>query len=206
MRPGAPLLEDTDIAVFSKRSFPMRLSPTTTLALALAAGLAGPALAQTTTTPNTGAQTMGPGTIDRQPAPALQSDSQAPAAGQAMGTDENRVRQAQDQLHAAGLYNGPIDGIMGRDTRAALTRFQTQSGLQRTDTLDAQTFARLMSAKNGAPATMGSGSSTPGAMSGAAPGNTTTTPGAGDALMPSSTSPSTPGTAGGMVPRGSTSR
>ena len=133
----------------------MRLSPTTTLALALAAGLAGPALAQTTATPNTGAQTMSPGTTARQPAPALQSDSQAPAAGQAMGTDENRVRQAQDQLQAAGLYNGPIDGIMGRDTRAALTRFQTQSGLQRTDTLDDQTFARLMSAKNGAPATMG---------------------------------------------------
>lgn len=200
----------------------MRLSPTTTLALALAAGLAVPALAQTTATPSTGAGTMSPGatspgatspgtmspgttspgTTTQQPASALHSDRQAPVPGQAMGTDENRVRQAQDQLHAAGLYNGPIDGIMGPDTRAALTRFQMQSGLQRTDTLDDQTFARLMNAKSGAPATMGSGSSTPG-MSGA---STSTTPGAGDASTPSSTAPSAPGTAGGMAPSGSTHR
>src|SRR5438094_6198073 len=43
-----------------------------------------------------------------------------------------------------GLYNGPADGMMDPDTRAALARFQQQNGLQQTQSLDRQTLARLM--------------------------------------------------------------
>ena len=81
-----------------------------------------------------------------------------PPSGQAQNSPNYQVRDAQTALHAAGLYNGPIDGMMDPDTRAAIARFQQQSGLRRTETLDAQTQARLMSNQ-----ATGSGSSAPGA-------------------------------------------
>ena len=55
----------------------------------------------------------------------------------------DQVKATQLQLQAAGLYNGPTDGMMDPDTRAALARFQQQNGLQRTNRLDPQTLARL---------------------------------------------------------------
>src|SRR5712691_5821428 len=55
----------------------------------------------------------------------------------------DQVKAAQEQLRSAGLYNGPTDGMMDPDTRAALARFQQQNGLRRTQTLDPQTLARL---------------------------------------------------------------
>ena len=103
----------------------MKFFPTVTLALALAltAELAGAVSAQT----NRNTQTM--------------------AAEVQRYTDQ--VREAQERLHAAGLYNGPADGIMEPDTRAALGRFQERNGLQRSETIDRPTMARLM----GEPAT-----------------------------------------------------
>jgi hypothetical protein len=55
----------------------------------------------------------------------------------------DQVKAAQEQLRSAGLYNGPTDGMMDPDTRAALARFQQQNGLRSTQTLDQQTLARL---------------------------------------------------------------
>jgi len=69
----------------------------------------------------------------------------------------DQVKQAQLQLQAAGLYNGPTDGMMDPDTRAGLARFQQQNGLRATQTLDQQTLARL----NANQATTGFGSSAP---------------------------------------------
>ncbi len=68
----------------------------------------------------------------------------------------DQIKAAQQQLQTAGLYNGPTDGMMDPDTRAALARFQQQNGLHRTERLDRQTLARL----NGSQTT-GVGSSTP---------------------------------------------
>jgi hypothetical protein len=54
-----------------------------------------------------------------------------------------QVRMAQQRLHAAGIYNGPEDGIMDPDTRAALARYQEQRGLRRSESLDPSTLASL---------------------------------------------------------------
>jgi len=68
------------------------------------------------------------------------------------------VRQAQQQLKAQGLYRGPIDGMMGRQTTMALAKFQRGHGLRQTARLDRQTRGRLI----GTAGTTGFGSSGPG--------------------------------------------
>jgi len=85
----------------------------------------------------------------------------------------DQIKGAQEQLKSAGLYNGPADGMMDPDTRAALARFQQQNGLRRTETLDQQTLARMNSGQ-----TSGVGSSAPSGNQGtsappSAGGNTT---------------------------------
>ena len=95
------------------------------------------------------------------------------AQAQNLGPDQ--IRQAQQQLQAAGLYNGPTDGMMDPDTRAALARFQQQNGLRATQNLDQQTLARL----NANQTTTGFGSSAPSgtqAPPASAGGNTTGQP------------------------------
>jgi Putative peptidoglycan binding domain len=77
-------------------------------------------------------------------------------ATQAQNFTPDQVKGAQEQLRSAGLYNGPTDGMMDPDTRAALARFQQQNGLRSTQTLDQQTLARLNSGQ-----TTGFGSSAP---------------------------------------------
>jgi peptidoglycan hydrolase-like protein with peptidoglycan-binding domain len=53
------------------------------------------------------------------------------------------VREAQEALKNQGHDPGPIDGIMGSQTRQALREFQSQNGLKQTGTLDAQTKEKL---------------------------------------------------------------
>ena len=101
----------------------MKFSPTATLALVLAAGLTSTVSAQTTNA-------------------RINQRAQSFAAEAQRYTDQ--VQEAQERLYAAGLYKGPADGIMELDTRAALTRFQEQNGLQRTGRIDRPTMARLM--------------------------------------------------------------
>ena len=61
--------------------------------------------------------------------------------GPALSRDD--VRQAQAQLHARHLYDGPVDGVLGPQTRAALRHYQQASGLPESATLDTATVARL---------------------------------------------------------------
>ncbi len=77
-------------------------------------------------------------------------------ARQNQNLSSDQVKGAQEQLRSAGLYNGPTDGMMDPDTRAALARFQQQNGLRQTQTLDPQTLARLNTGQ-----TSGFGSSAP---------------------------------------------
>ena len=53
------------------------------------------------------------------------------------------VRQAQEALKAQGHDPGPIDGLMGPQTRQALKEFQSSNGLQQTGRLDAETKDKL---------------------------------------------------------------
>ncbi|MGH7798699.1 MAG: peptidoglycan-binding domain-containing protein [Candidatus Binatia bacterium] len=73
------------------------------------------------------------------------------------------VRQAQEALKNQGQNPGPIDGIMGPQTRQALRGFQKANGLTQTGTLDAETRQKLnidgsFSGSSGS-ASMGSGDS-----------------------------------------------
>ncbi len=53
------------------------------------------------------------------------------------------VRQVQLGLHSYGYYAGTIDGVVGADTRLALTRFQTDYDLKVTGTVTPQVLDTL---------------------------------------------------------------
>jgi hypothetical protein len=54
-----------------------------------------------------------------------------------------QVKQAQQALKTNGHNPGPVDGIMGPQTREAIKDFQNAKGLQATGTLDEQTAQTL---------------------------------------------------------------
>lgn len=54
------------------------------------------------------------------------------------------VRRAQIALLAQGVYQGPLNGVVGPTTRAAIRRFQTSRSLSVTGTLTPQTLDALM--------------------------------------------------------------
>ena len=53
------------------------------------------------------------------------------------------IRHAQEALKNQGHDPGPIDGIMGTQTRHALREFQSKNGLKQTGILDARTKQKL---------------------------------------------------------------
>jgi hypothetical protein len=55
-----------------------------------------------------------------------------------------RVGQVQEQLQQAGLNPGPIDGVLGPRTKAALRRYQASQGLPATGVLDEATRQALL--------------------------------------------------------------
>ncbi|HZS85723.1 MAG TPA: peptidoglycan-binding domain-containing protein [Stellaceae bacterium] len=64
--------------------------------------------------------------------------------GMQASVSRSEVKQAQQQLKSEGLYNGQIDGIVGPETKQALSEYQKKEGLKQTATLDKQTLDRLM--------------------------------------------------------------
>jgi hypothetical protein len=56
---------------------------------------------------------------------------------------QQRMRQAQERLRAAGLDPGPADGMLGSKTREALRQYQRSKGLRTTGELDAATQKAL---------------------------------------------------------------
>lgn len=58
------------------------------------------------------------------------------------------VRDAQQRLHALGLYDRPVDGLWGPDTQAAVERFQRNRGLPVTGRLDNGTTSAIRSAES----------------------------------------------------------
>lgn len=72
-----------------------------------------------------------------------------PAAKGKMSTGNEETRKVQEALKAKGNDPGPIDGIMGPKTRAAITAFQKANGMKGTGQLDAQTAEKLGVQKGG---------------------------------------------------------
>jgi peptidoglycan hydrolase-like protein with peptidoglycan-binding domain len=85
------------------------------------------------------------------------------------GTSRAAVKDAQQKLADVGFYHGKIDGLMGPQTKEALSAYQQQNGLKQTARLDKATRDHLAQVQQGSsttagarPAeTTGSGSSTP---------------------------------------------
>jgi hypothetical protein len=77
------------------------------------------------------------------------SDNAPPSAAAAMPGEEkmsaaNR-RQVQEALHRRGYYDGPVDGIFGPKTRAAIGHFQDSMGERNTGYLTAAEATHLVS-------------------------------------------------------------
>jgi peptidoglycan hydrolase-like protein with peptidoglycan-binding domain len=53
------------------------------------------------------------------------------------------VRSAQQALQAKGMDPGPVDGIVGPRTQAALRAYQRDQNLPQTGRLDDQTLGKL---------------------------------------------------------------
>jgi peptidoglycan hydrolase-like protein with peptidoglycan-binding domain len=70
--------------------------------------------------------------------------AQAASAVSPTATSEPRfIREAQRTLGELGYRPGPIDGVVGRRTRSALTRYQRSERIPVTGHLDAETLVRL---------------------------------------------------------------
>ena len=109
------------------------------------------------------AASQAPAASSQAPAPA----SRAPAAGSSQAAKppappstaaraptmpaESKMsavnrRNVQEALHRLGYYQGPVDGVFGPRTRAAIRRFQNSIGAKRTGYLTALEASRLVSA------------------------------------------------------------
>jgi len=85
--------------------------------------------------------------------------------GYASSGNAQEVKRAQWELQREGLYDGPIDGIVGPKTKTALSSYQAREGLKQTATLDRDTRNHLdnaiRTAQNGDQPQGMSGSSAP---------------------------------------------
>lgn len=108
---------------------------------------------QSSTDPSVGG-TQSQRTKDADPSVAPHSEIAPDKPGSASRGSGNRsqasgmsgqqdIREAQQALKAQGHDPGPIDGLMGPQTRQALREFQSSNGLQQTGMLDAQTKDKL---------------------------------------------------------------
>ncbi len=73
--------------------------------------------------------------------PAVVETSRDVLTGDALRRDD--IRWAQVELRYSGLYQGSLDGVVGPETKRALSQFQKINGLGRTASLDAQTWEAL---------------------------------------------------------------
>jgi len=64
-------------------------------------------------------------------------------AGPAWAMANEKIVKVQEALKEKGDNPGPADGIMGKQTRAAVKKFQKANGLKATGTVDDQTAEKL---------------------------------------------------------------
>jgi peptidoglycan hydrolase-like protein with peptidoglycan-binding domain len=73
--------------------------------------------------------------------PAVFQPSESRQDGDYFRKDD--IRWAQLELRYRGLYKGSLDGVLGPETRRALTQFQRNNGLYKTASIDVQTWEAL---------------------------------------------------------------
>jgi peptidoglycan hydrolase-like protein with peptidoglycan-binding domain len=73
----------------------------------------------------------------------IQAGGQSSSSSSAKVTTSDDIKKLQQALKAKGQDPGPINGVMGAETQAALRAFQTKQDLNATGTLDAQTRSAL---------------------------------------------------------------
>ncbi len=64
-------------------------------------------------------------------------------APRASALDRGDVKKVQETLHDKGFYNGPVDGKMGHQTRAAIRQYQKSEDMPVTGRLDGKTADKL---------------------------------------------------------------
>lgn len=67
----------------------------------------------------------------------------AAVSASAEGSSDGTIRSAQQALSDLGFDPGPVDGLMGPKTAAAIRKFQGSNGLRSTGRLDSATVAAL---------------------------------------------------------------
>ena len=78
--------------------------------------------------------------------PSASGDKQsrsASAGGQSQAGGDERIKHVQQKLKDQGHDAGPVDGVMGPKTQAALKEFQSAKGLKDSGQLDRETMAAL---------------------------------------------------------------
>jgi peptidoglycan hydrolase-like protein with peptidoglycan-binding domain len=73
--------------------------------------------------------------------PSVVETSRDALTGDALRRDD--TRWVQVELRYRGLYQGSLDGIVGPETKRALSQFQKINGLGPSGSLDAQTWQAL---------------------------------------------------------------
>jgi peptidoglycan hydrolase-like protein with peptidoglycan-binding domain len=174
------------------------------LALVLGGGLATAAQAQDTYSQGAApkSQSAAPAMNDMQnAAPAARTQRANPgrmhkASGPTQKMNRHQVKMVQQKLKSEGLYRGRIDGVMGPQTRLAMTRSQKEAGSSPTASMGRKGFGQQKSGR-GQPdqAGLGVGSSMPNnpdamnnpntALTPSAPPTNQTTTGAGGSTAPS---------------------
>ena len=80
------------------------------------------------------------------PAPPVQSAAQSAARTEAQASTRDssatrdQIRGVQGRLARDGFYNGPVDGVWGPDTAAAVSRYQHAHGFEETGKLNRETL------------------------------------------------------------------
>jgi peptidoglycan hydrolase-like protein with peptidoglycan-binding domain len=87
------------------------------------------------------------GSLSAPQALAWQSDADSQSSSVQPKDDQSAsplsVRDMQQELKQAGLYQGSIDGVWGADSRSAMERYQKQHGLTPSGQLDRDTLQAM---------------------------------------------------------------
>ena len=116
---------------------------------AMVAAVAALALALSNSHPSQAPATTGPSTSTSSPAnpatPATPANPATPSHPVTPVQPSASVMQLQRQLGQLNYYQGPVDGLMGPQTIAAIQDLQRQAGLPQTGQMNAATQAALAS-------------------------------------------------------------
>ena len=99
------------------------------------------------------------GVVPAPPANPPAAFTKSSAVVTAASTASSRDKDIQTALKNAGLYNGPIDGKIGRGSKKAIEAFQAKSGLKVDGKVGPKTWAALQPYLNGASASPATASS-----------------------------------------------